>query len=94
MKGLEHEAELVATQQRELIVAQAAQGLSLDDDVTGVDRLEACDDIEQRGLADAGVADHGNVFARGHLQRNGVEHDSPAETLRDGRKCQQLAGVK
>ena len=57
--------------------------LAFEQDLPGVDRLEPGDDIEQRRLADARVADDGDVLAGGDLERNAVEDDPLAEALGD-----------
>ena len=52
VERLEHEAEVVAPQQRERVVVQRSQLLPAENHRPGVRRLEAGDDIEQRRLAD------------------------------------------
>ena len=60
---------------RELVAAE--------EDLALIDRLEAGDGIEERRLADARLADHGDVLTRGELERYLVQHGSSAVALAD-----------
>ena len=50
---LEDEAIVVAPQERERVVVQARELMLVEENLPGIDRLEAGDDIEQRRFADA-----------------------------------------
>ena len=83
MEGLEHEAELLAPQERLLVVAKTRDFSFLKEDPSGIDRLQPRDHVEQGRFADARVADHGDIFAGGHIERNRVQHRAHAEPLGD-----------
>jgi hypothetical protein len=83
VESLEHEAEAIAPQVRELLVFQGADLAPLEEDRPGVDRLQARHHVEQGRFADPRVADHGDVLSGDEIERNGVEHGARAEALGD-----------
>ena len=83
MERLEDEAVMVASQPRERVVVQARELVAAKEDLPLIHRLEAGDGVEQRRFADARVADHGDVLARGELERHPVQHGSSAVALAD-----------
>ena len=52
-------------------------------DTAGIGRLEARDQVEQRGLAGAVRADDGGDAALGYIQVDGIDRDQAAEAARD-----------
>ena len=63
VEGLEHEAEVVAPEQRLRRLGQRADVGAVDAHRAGVDAVEAGDAVEQRRLADARFADDGDELA-------------------------------
>src|SRR5438445_4408935 len=90
MEGLEHEAELLAPQERLRVVAKTCDFSFLKENPSGIDRLEPRDHVEQGRFADARVADHGDILAGGQIERNGVQHRAHAEPLGDCGEPQHL----
>ena len=83
MEGLEDEAVMLAPQPRQRVVVQARELVAAEEDLALIDRLEAGDGVEERRLADARLADHGDVLTRGELERYLVQHGSSAVALAD-----------
>ena len=90
MEGLEHEAELLAPQERLLVLAKTRDLSFLKEDPSGIDRLQPRDHVEQGRFADARVANHGDIFAGGHIERHGVQHRAHAEPLGHRAELQHL----
>ena len=74
VKGLEHEAELFAAQQRPRVVVQGGQVNAVHPHAARLPHVESGHAIEQRRLAHARFADDGDELARRHRQRDVVEH--------------------
>ena len=63
MERLEHEADALAAQHGQRVVVQRREVDAVDDDRAGVGALEAGDQVEQRRLADARLADDRDELA-------------------------------
>ena len=64
VEGLEHEAEALAPEDRLRRLGERMDVAAGDAHRAGVDRVEAGDAVEERRLADAGLADDGDELAR------------------------------
>jgi hypothetical protein len=53
--------------------------LAIDLDAAGVRRVEPGDQVQQRGLAGTGLADHGDVLAAVEIEREFVQDGTVAE---------------
>ena len=63
MKGLKHEADGAAAQQRDGVVVQSREIHAVEQHAAGVGAIEAGQQIEQRRFADAGFAHDGEILA-------------------------------
>ena len=81
VERLEDEAELATPRQRAPGVVERGEVRAVDFDTPRVGAVEAGDQVEQRGLARARLADDRDVFARSDPQAEPVEHGARAEAL-------------
>ena len=63
VKGLEDEAQLVPAQTGQRVFIEPGVGAAVEGQRAAVGPVEAGDEVEQRGFADAGLTDDGHVFA-------------------------------
>src|SRR5262245_20301324 len=73
VEELKDEADLVATDPRQLIVRQAAERFVVDADRSGGRPVEAADQVEERGLAGAGRPDDRDHFTAGNGEGDVLE---------------------
>jgi len=71
---LEHEADVAAAPVRELAAVHAVQALAFDLDLARRRRVEAADEIEQRGLARARRPHQRDEVALGDVEVDAVQH--------------------
>ncbi|MEY9485832.1 hypothetical protein RKD26_001626 [Streptomyces calvus] len=90
VEGLEDHPD-VGPQPGELL-ALMGQGLAVDRDRTGVDRLQAVDGAAQGGLPGPGGSDDHDDFAAGDRQVDVLEYVQRAEVLVDILQDDQVAG--
>ena len=82
MERLEDETHAGASQSGAPGIIERGEVLPGDDDAARVRHVEPGDEIEERGLAGAGLAHHGDVLAGGEVQRHVVQHDARARARR------------
>ena len=70
---LEHEAEALAAEARQLAPAQAADVLAVHQDVADRGAVDSGDAVEQRGLARARRAHDGHELPLRHVERDSVQ---------------------
>ena len=78
VERLEHEAQPFAAQDGQRVVVERRQVDAAEPHRTGVGAVEAGDQVEQRGLADARLAHDRDVIARGELEVDAGEDDALA----------------
>ena len=81
MKGLKHKPDMLAAQQRALVVGQRCQVYAFKRHAARVPAVEAGHAVEQRRFAHAGLADDGDEFAWRYIQRDRREHRCVSVTL-------------
>ena len=81
VKGLKDKAHGLAAQACQRIVIEQAQLGAIEQDATGVGAVKARNQVEQRGLANARLTHHGDVFARTEHQRNFAQHAALAQPV-------------
>src|SRR5262245_52332464 len=73
MECLEHEADAAAAQAGARRVIQRRHFLSIERDSAAVRLVEPGDQVEQGGLADAGLAHDGDVFTARDVERDAAQ---------------------
>ena len=74
MERLEHESHAGATDLGAVILAERGEVTPFEQQLATVGYVESRDQVQQRGLADAGFADDRNVLTRHDGERDAVEH--------------------
>jgi hypothetical protein len=74
MEGLEHEAHSLPTQQRQRVVIEGGKILPLELDESAIRTVEAREQIQQRGLADARFTHDRDVLAATQSEIESVEN--------------------
>ena len=77
MKGLKDKADHAAPQQCGRVVIQGSEVDALEQHAAAIGSIESGQQIEQRRLADAGLAHHGNVFTRSNREIDAFENRRP-----------------
>jgi hypothetical protein len=73
VERLEHEAHVAPAPEREGVVVGVVEGTAVEEDLARIRAIEARDDVEQRGLSAAGLADDRDPLAARHLEPDVVE---------------------
>ena len=68
VEGLEDDADVLATEQRQLVVVEGGEIRAVDDDVAGCRLRKSCDEMEKRGLAGATGAHDGEKLALRYVE--------------------------
>src|SRR5688500_19271526 len=74
MMELEHEADLLVAEPRELFVAQAGEVHAADGDEAAGRTIERAEDVQQRALPGAARADDGHHLTLLHGDGDAIEH--------------------
>jgi hypothetical protein len=74
VERLEDEPDALVAQPRQRLVVQLLGRLAVDDHLALVGPVEAADDVEQRRLARARLADHRDQFAGGDVEGDATQH--------------------
>jgi len=74
VKGLEHEADACAAQERAFRIVERADVAAVEHDAAAVGGIEPGDEVEERGLAHPGLADDRDVFAAPQFERDAAQH--------------------
>jgi hypothetical protein len=93
MEGLEDEAHVAAAPQRERIVVAVVEARAVDADLARIRAVEAGDDVEQRRLARARLADDGEPFAGRDVEVDAGEQRRARKALRQAPDLQQRAPI-
>ena len=73
IEGLEDEADFLVADARQLIVVKIADELAVEPVAALRRRIEAADEVHQRGLARAGGAHDGDVFVVADVERDAAQ---------------------
>jgi hypothetical protein len=84
VERLEHESELASPRQRAAGVVERGKVRAVDFDAPRVRAVQPGDQVEQRGLPRARLADDRDVLARSDPERQLVENRARPEPLREG----------
>ena len=68
VKSLEHEPHVLPSQHRQRIVVERGKIGAVQTDAARVGTIQTRDEVEQRGLADARLAHHGDVLALAYIE--------------------------
>ncbi len=89
VKRLEHESHPLAAKAGERVVVERREIGAVDEDLAAVGPVESGDEVEQRRLADAGLAHDADELATCDLEVEAPQYGQPAragEGLADGAK--------
>src|SRR6185369_13923918 len=84
MEELKHEADLLPPQLGQLILAKSRDLHIIDDDLATGRRIEACDEAEQRGLAAARRAKHGEKLPGADCEIQRMQNSQRPFAAHDG----------
>ena len=65
---LEHKPQIIPPEGGQLILRNFGQGLAVEQDLTGGRTIQGGQDVQQGGLAGAGLAHDGHIFSRFHRE--------------------------